>query len=54
MRGVMRPDAAPMVVRFIHPDAASPASLGVSDDLRLLGLAFKKIKVVPVIGGDPD
>jgi hypothetical protein len=43
-----------MTVRFLHPDAASPASLGVSDDLRPLGLAFKKIKVVPIVSGDPD
>jgi hypothetical protein len=43
-----------MVVRFIHPDAASPASLGVGDDSRALALAFKKVKIVPVIGSDPD
>jgi hypothetical protein len=47
-------ETARMVVRFIHPDAASPASLGVGDDSRTLALAFKKVKIVPVTGSDPD
>ena len=48
------PDTARMLVRFIHPDAASPASLGVSDDLRPLALAFKKVKVTPMVIGAPN
>jgi hypothetical protein len=46
------PDPMRMIVRFIHPDAASPASLGISDDPRLLAFAFKKATIVPAVGGD--
>jgi hypothetical protein len=48
------PDAKCMIVRFVHPDAASPASLGIGNDSRPLALAFKKVKIVPVVGGELD
>jgi hypothetical protein len=44
----------PAIIRFTHPDAASPASFGVSDDPRLLALAFKRMKIVPVAAGAPE
>jgi hypothetical protein len=49
----LRPSPEPtrMIVRFMHRDAASPASLGVSDDPRLLAFAFKKAKIVADVGG---
>jgi hypothetical protein len=46
-------DAPHMIVRFLHQDAMSPASLGVSDDSRLLALAFKRVRLYPVIADDP-
>lgn len=52
--GAMLPGRGDVTVRFLHPDATSPASLGVRDDFRSLGLAFKMIKVVPVASGDPN
>jgi hypothetical protein len=46
------PDAPRMIVRFLHQDAMSPASLGVSDDSRLLALAFKRVRLYPAVAGD--
>lgn len=46
------PELTRVIVRFMHPDAASPASLGVSEDPRLLAFAFKKAKVVADVGGE--
>jgi hypothetical protein len=34
-------------IRFIHPDAISPARLGISADPRDLALAFKRIRIRP-------
>jgi hypothetical protein len=45
-------ELARMTVRFVHPDAASPASLGVSEDPRLLAFAFKKAKIVADVAGE--
>jgi hypothetical protein len=50
---VLLPTEGSMTIRFLHADATSPASLGVSNDVRRLGLAFKKIKITPVVT-DPD
>jgi hypothetical protein len=42
------------IVRFTHPDAASPASFAVSDDPRLLALAFKRMKIITAAAGSPE
>jgi hypothetical protein len=47
-------DTPRMIVQFVHPDAASPASLGVSDDSRPLALAFKRVRLTLATVGDPD
>jgi hypothetical protein len=44
----------PAMIHFTHPDAASPASFGVSDDPRLLALAFKRMKIFPAAAGTPE
>lgn len=41
------PPGSEYLIRLIHPDAASPASLNVSDDTRLLAHAFKRIRILP-------
>jgi hypothetical protein len=40
------PLQTPGVLRFAHPDAASPAEIGISSDPRRLAIAFKKIRIV--------
>ena len=38
-------ESVPTVIRFFHPNAQSPAILGISKDTRLLGFAFKRFTI---------
>jgi hypothetical protein len=37
----------PIRIGFLHPDATSPLSLGLSKDTRALAFAFKKVRLMP-------
>jgi hypothetical protein len=46
------PHRLPVSITFLHPDAASPFSLGVSNDTRMLAFAFKKVRLMPLTSSE--
>ena len=42
---LLRRDQTTLLLKFSHPDAASPADFGPSDDKRLLAVCFRRLRV---------